>query len=164
MKTEHKRLAFDLVLWIATPLLVLSLLASEAGAKPGTASNASWRAECGACHVPYPPSLLSASQWQRIMGSLGKHFGSDASLDGTIAAEILAFLNANAGRDRGGSSTESLPRITTSRRFLKEHDDAQFSSALQGHPADCGACHPGAANGDFDEDRVTRPQRAGRTR
>jgi hypothetical protein len=31
--------------------------------------------ECGGCHFPYQPGLLSAVSWERIMGGLGDHFG-----------------------------------------------------------------------------------------
>jgi mono/diheme cytochrome c family protein len=44
--------------------------------------------DCASCHVAYPPGMLPAASWQRLMGSLDRHFGSDASLEATIAQEI----------------------------------------------------------------------------
>ncbi|MEY3427514.1 MAG: hypothetical protein RIS60_866, partial [Pseudomonadota bacterium] len=40
-----------------------------------------YKAECASCHMAYPPAMLSKSSWQRIMGGLDKHYGTDASLD-----------------------------------------------------------------------------------
>ena len=34
-----------------------------------------YQQECAACHTAYPPGLLPAASWQRLMGGLGKHFG-----------------------------------------------------------------------------------------
>jgi hypothetical protein len=46
-----------------------------------------FRAECGSCHLAYPPGLLPAASWQRIMIRLEGHFGDDASLDPATAAQ-----------------------------------------------------------------------------
>src|SRR5512146_1890763 len=43
-------------------------------------TNAAWQTECGACHTAFPPSLLDAATWRRVMDGLEPHFGSDASL------------------------------------------------------------------------------------
>ncbi len=37
--------------------------------------------ESPACHTAYPPGLLPAASWRRIMGGLDRHYGSDASLE-----------------------------------------------------------------------------------
>jgi cytochrome c553 len=162
MKIEHKRLLFDLTVWTAASLLTLSLLAVDAGAKPRNvvADNAAWRAECGSCHVAYPPALLPASEWRQLMGSLDHHFGVDASVDARIAAEIDTFLAAGAGRGEVRPA-EVEPRITTTRWFRHEH--GQFSAAALRSSsvktaANCAACHPGAATGDFNEHAVRIPR------
>ena len=46
--------------------------------------------ECAACHMAYPPGLLPAASWHRIMGRLERHFGSEASLDEASVREIGA--------------------------------------------------------------------------
>ena len=63
-------------------------LAEGVGTKP---ENPAWRNECGTCHVAYPPGLLTAPDWRKLMGGLERHFGTDASLD---------FPNCRVGRDR----------------------------------------------------------------
>ena len=40
-----------------------------------------YQQECAACHLAYPPGLLPAASWQRLMSNLPRHFGTDASLD-----------------------------------------------------------------------------------
>ena len=48
-----------------------------------------------ACHVAYPPGLLPAASWQRLMANLPRHFGTDASLDAATAqASCRAWLDA----------------------------------------------------------------------
>lgn len=162
MTNERKRLLFDLTAWITAPLLVFSLLAVEAEAKSRdfTADNAAWRAECGSCHVAYPPALLPVAEWRQLMGSLDRHFGVDASVDTKTVTEIDAFLAASAGRGEGRVA-EALPRITTTRWFRHQHDEisaAVFRSSSVKTAANCAACHPGAAAGNFNEHAVRIPR------
>jgi len=162
MKIERKRLLFDLTVWITSSLLAFSLLAIDAQAKSRNpiADNATWRAECGSCHVAFPPALLPAADWHRLMGSLDRHFGADATVDAKSAAEIGAFLAANAGRGEG-RVTEGQPRITTTRWFQHEHGKvpaAVMGSSAVRTAANCAACHPGAATGDFNEHAVRLPR------
>ena len=86
---------------------ILGLAALPASAdKQRVPADPAYKAECGSCHVPYPPGLLPASSWQQLMSRLDKHFGSDASLDAKLHAEISRYLAAHAGRpaERAGSS------------------------------------------------------------
>ena len=124
------------------------------------ASNPSWKAECGSCHIAYPPSLLPAESWRAVMAGLDKHFGVDASVDAKTAKEIGAFLEQNAGRSRGTSAKPTL-RITETRWFLREHDEvgaAIWKRPKVKAPANCAACHTGAEQGNFDEHSVRIPR------
>ena len=49
-----------------------------------------YQQECAACHVAYPPGMLPAASWQRVMGNLSHHYGTDASLDPAAASRDLA--------------------------------------------------------------------------
>jgi hypothetical protein len=92
------------------------------------------------------------------MGGLDKHFGTDASLDSTTTAEIATFLQTNAGRDRG--LTTSL-RITDSPWFSRKHrkiPGTVWTRPAVKTPANCSACHSGADRGQYDDDTVTVPQ------
>ena len=118
----------------------------------------SYRAECSSCHIAYPPSLLPAASWQRLMSTLPRHFGTDASLDAATTAEIGRWLQAHASR-----STAAVPedRITRSAWFVREH--REVAAAAWSRPAiksasNCAACHPRADQGDFDEHDIRIPR------
>src|SRR5512140_3229821 len=103
MTPDKRRLLFDLAVWVGSAVIAFGLLAADAFAERTRipAENAVWRAECGSCHVAYPPALLSATQWRAQMASLDRHYGTNASIDTATADEIGAFLERCAGRDRG---------------------------------------------------------------
>jgi nitrate/TMAO reductase-like tetraheme cytochrome c subunit len=89
---------------------------------------------------------------------LDKHFGTDASLDPAAAAEIAAFLERHAGRDRG--ATTSL-RITDTPWFQRKHrkiSDTVWARPAIKSPANCAACHARAERGDYDDDTVRIPR------
>jgi hypothetical protein len=125
-----------------------------------TASNPLWKAECGSCHIAYPPQLLPARSWRAMMSSLDKHFGTDASLDPKAAADITAFLQGNAGRDRAPSAQPVL-RISETRWFVREHDEVPartWKGAQVKSPSNCAACHVNAEQGDYSEQTVRMPK------
>ncbi len=163
MKMEKRNLVFDLPVWIGSVVMVFGLLAADAFADgvKGGADDPVWRAECGSCHVAYPPALLPAPAWRAQMATLKAHYGSDATLDPTTAAHVGAFLERNAGRDRGtAAATAEPPRITTTTWFVKEHRKVPapaWKSAAVKSAANCGACHAGADKGSFDERAVRIP-------
>ncbi len=118
------------------------------------ASNEKWKAECGSCHVAYPPRFLPASAWRRIMASLDRHFGTDANPDPKSAAEIGAFLETNAGRESHGDADNASTRITESAWFKRQHGElvpSAWTNKLVKTPVNCGACHASADRGNFKE-------------
>ena len=126
---------------------LLSFAALPAAAdRPRLPPNPAYKAECASCHVAFPPGLLPASSWQQLMTRLDKHFGSDASVDAKVRAEISAYLAAHAGRRAAPAGLE--PRITQTRWFLKEH---RKEIPAGKNPADCASCHAGAENGIYED-------------
>ena len=125
-----------------------------------TATDPTWKAECGSCHLAYPPALLPAASWRAVMSGLDKHFGADASLDPATAARIGAFLEQNAGRKRKVAAESEL-RITATRWFRHEHDEVPayvWKSAKVKSPSNCAACHTNADAGAFSEHDVEIPK------
>jgi hypothetical protein len=117
--------------------------------------------ECGSCHVAYPAALLPAASWQVLMANLPHHFGSDASLDAPTTSQIAGWLAANAGSGKRASETPPENRITRSAWFQRKH--REVTAAVWARPAvksaaNCGACHSGATQGDFDEHAVHIPR------
>jgi len=120
-----------------------------------------YQQECGACHVAYPPGLLPAPSWQRLMHGLPKHFGTDASLDAIGTGQIAGWLTANAGTSRRGREEPPQDRITRSAWF--EHEHGRIAAATWKSPqvksaANCAACHTTANQGIFNEHDVRIPR------
>ena len=105
--------------------------------------------ECGECHMAFQPGLLPDESWRAIMAGLADHFGEDASLEADLAAEIEAYLVANAGRSDG-----TKLRISEQRWFRREHDfpDQVWQRPEIRSKANCEACHRDAAKGVYDDD------------
>ncbi|MFA6015310.1 MAG: diheme cytochrome c [Gallionellaceae bacterium] len=139
-----------------------SLAHASEGESRSTPKNTKWQAECGSCHVAFPPRLLSAASWRAMMSSLNKHFGTDASLDAKSAAEIAAFLEKNAGsRKTESASGTPLLRITETRWFIHEHDEVNASvwkNPKVKSAVNCAACHTQAESGNYSEHNIRIPQ------
>ena len=124
-------------------------------------ANATWQKECGGCHMAFPPGLLPAESWRKTMTGLNQHFGTDASLTPAETTEITAFLVKHAS-NRWRASSSPL-RITESAWFKSKHDSREIPAAVWKRasvksPSNCLACHSGADQGDFEEDRVRIPK------
>jgi len=117
--------------------------------------------ECGACHLAYPPGLLPAASWQRLMANLPRHFGTDASLDAATGPAIATWLTANAGTYKKVREAPPQDRISHADWFVREH--RELGSAVWQRPAvksasNCAACHTRAADGRFGEHDIRIPQ------
>jgi hypothetical protein len=141
---------------------MLAVAAADASDRAAAAPpNATYESECGSCHVAYPPRLLAAPAWERIVKGLDKHFGTDASLDATTAGTIRAYLDTYAQPAGSKRYDPGAARITETRWFRKEHDEIAagvFRRASVASPANCAACHPQAARGQFNEHDVRIPR------
>jgi mono/diheme cytochrome c family protein len=116
--------------------------------------------ECGACHTAYPPGLLPAPSWQRIMSGLDKHYGTDASLDAATVQQLNEWLQAHAGTYKRANEAPPEDRITRSAWFVRKHREinaAVWSHASVKSAANCAACHTRADQGDFDDDNLRIP-------
>lgn len=149
-----KRLSLSLLLAIALPAF--------ADRMPLPADTpASFKAECGSCHMAYQPGLLSAGDWQRIMAGLDEHFGTDATVDAPARQEIGRFLESHAGNAGKLGKAGEPPRISQTARFIRKHrevpakywKDPRVKSA-----ANCEACHKGAAAGRYSEHDIVIPE------
>jgi len=160
MLNERKRKWFDAVVWSASALFAAGLAVDAAHAESHryAVDNAAYVAECGGCHVAYPPALLGAEAWRAIMQGLQQHFGTDASVCDAKRAEVTAYL---VGASNGKRSAATTLRITDSQWFRKEH--AEIAAATWKLPAvksaaNCEACHQQANSGDFSERGIRVPR------
>jgi hypothetical protein len=131
---------------------------------PAVALHPLYKQECAACHVAYPPGLLPAKSWQRLIGNLPRHFGTDASLDAATLKQISGWLSihaASASTSRQAMTEPPQDRITQSSWFLRQHDE--IGASVWKRPAiksasNCIACHTRADQGDFNERFVRIPR------
>lgn len=122
---------------------------------------ASYKAECGSCHMAYQPPLLSANDWRRIMAGLQEHFGTDAAVNEPARQEISAFLERHAGDAGKLGKAGEPPRVSKTTRFIRKHreiparywQDPRVKSA-----ANCEACHKGADDGRYSEHDIAIPE------
>ena len=157
--------AFIPLLRPAAVLLALASAASAAladnRAMPADSMLPAYRQECAACHMAYPPGMLPAASWTRMLSGLGQHYGSDASLDPALVRQIGTWLEAHASTYKRVREQPPQDRITRSAWFERKHrelDAAVWQRTAVGSRANCMACHTRADRGDFDDDRVRIPK------
>ena len=141
----------------------------QAPAPADAEARALYRKECGACHLDFPPGFLPAESHRRIMAGLERHFGQDAELEPEVRGRIERWLvdnAAEAGTSRksrkmlGSIQGEPPLRITEVPYFRRKH--REVGARVVARPsvrslANCAACHPGARDWDFDDDRAKIP-------
>jgi hypothetical protein len=156
--------AWTMARGLTAALLVFSAHLAWAG-NPGPAvvMLPKYEQECAACHIAYPPGLLPAASWQRLMQGLEQHFGTDASLDAASVQEISQWLVRHAGTYKRVSEPPPEQRITRSAWFLRKHRADEVPPELWRHPAvkspsNCAACHTQAAQGRFNERDIRLPR------
>lgn len=155
MENATARWTLDLTMWLSALFVGMALLAHEAmaGGRLSLPANERWKAECGSCHLAYPPQLLPAASWQRLMSQLDRHFGADASVEPAVAGEIAAFLERYSASGKRARRAGNTLRITQTAWFLDEHDEVNPRN-----PADCVACHASAEQGDFRKRNLRSPR------
>lgn len=158
------------VVW---PLLyVLAGLLLQEGRAEDTMTlpdNALYVQECGRCHLAYPPGLLPARSWEKLLSNVQNHFGEPVTLADTEA--ITAYVTAHAA-DRSssilsGHIVQSLRNGETPQRIVDIpfllHEHADVPQRLITHNpevkslSNCARCHPRAQAGSFRENEVDIP-------
>ncbi|PTT20295.1 cytochrome C [Acidovorax sp. HMWF029] len=150
---------------LATALCMLALQtlpsaqADSGRAMPRNVPSA-YTQECAACHTAYPPGLLPAASWNRVMTGLTKHYGTDASLDAATVRQLNQWLQAHAGTYKRVNEEPPEDRITRSAWFEHKHrkiEPAAWRLASVKSAANCAACHKGADQGQFDDHDLRMP-------
>tara|TARA_R110001592_G_C13178807_1_gene750611 strand:+ start:1262 stop:1891 length:630 start_codon:yes stop_codon:yes gene_type:complete len=142
---------------------------NKSGVLPVT--NASYKEECGSCHMAYSPGLLPADSWKKMMLTLDKHFGDNAELEATIRKDLLSYLIENAADRseyrrsqkimRSLEKNKIVDRITQTPYFTRKHNEIPKRLITDNEKvaslSHCGSCHQNADKGSFDDDEVTIP-------
>ncbi|WP_371323514.1 cytochrome C [Dechloromonas sp. ZY10] len=122
---------------------------------------AAYRAECGSCHLAYPPGLLASNDWKQLLARLEHHFASDARIETPALREILAFLTRHGAADGPRSAGGIPPRISRTAYFERKHRKVPaglWQDPRVASPANCEACHRGAADGRYSEHDLALPE------
>jgi len=149
---RYRSLPFLLALTLTAPVLASGSDHRSPPLDPG------YVAECGSCHLPYPPRLLGAESWQALLGQLDRHFQADAGIEAAALEPIRGYLLANARRRPTGPAGAPVLRISETDWFRHEHDEispARWSRVRS--RSDCGACHTGADRGRYSEHEIKLP-------
>ncbi len=136
---------------------------------PDMPVNETYRTDCGACHDPFHPSLLPRRSWEALMAGLDNHFGEDASLPPSEAAEITRYLttysaeawDTEAGRRIAVVSSADPLRITASPFWQRIHHwlpATAFTADNVKTKSHCAACHSDAETGRFADQQITYDQ------
>lgn len=148
---------------------ILGCSLAVAGNKRVAEQPEAYKKSCSACHMPYPAELLPAASWERILSTLDTHFSRKVMLNAAMAEPVKSYLLENAadkttaklGRkamEKIGNATpariSTIPYIVHKHRKLGKELTRPSVKGLY----NCSACHQGAAQGDFDDDRVHIPQ------
>lgn len=146
-----------------------------AGPDVAPATDPVYLEECGACHMAYPPGVLPARSWARVMAGLADHFGDNAELPPDTAAAVARYLADHAAdRAPGGSGNRRGPaflrglgptdaplRISELPMIRGAHSDLPARLVAEnkdvGSLARCEACHVRAAKGYYNEHDVRIP-------
>jgi hypothetical protein len=134
-------------------------------------TNALYAKECGACHFAYPPGLLPADSWRRLMNNLSDHFGDNAELAPEAQKTIGDYLAAHAA-DRAGSRRSlsimrslrggTAPLRITEVPYIRRRHHELPARMIKENPkvmrlGNCPACHTRAKEGVYNEDTVNIP-------
>jgi mono/diheme cytochrome c family protein len=154
---------FRRTLWVLFALLgaTHAVRAGDDQRGPKLAPLPKYKQECAACHVAFPPGMLPADSWRRLMNNLPNHYGTDSSLDAATLNQLATWLSANAGTYKRVREAPPEDRITKSAWFIRKHDEVP--AGVWKRPAvksasNCTACHAQADQGNFDERTVRIPR------
>ena len=134
-------------------------------------TNPAYKEECGSCHLAYPPGLLPARSWRKVMLELESHFGDNAELDAETHQSITEFLLTNSADkseyrrskkfSRSINYNDAPVRISETPYFKHEHDEIPArlvtTNSKVNSFSQCDACHAKAEQGSFNEHDVRIP-------
>lgn len=120
--------------------------------------------QCNVCHFAYPPGLLPAASWKKLMEDMPPHFTSQVMINVDTQIEISNWLQAHAGTFAAVDEAPPQNRITQSVWWQKTH---RASSKLPAsvwkkpsvrHGSSCVTCHQNAAKGEFNAQTALVPK------
>jgi hypothetical protein len=120
--------------------------------------------QCTVCHFAYPPGMLPATSWKKLMDSMPQHFTAQVMMNIDTQEEIAKWLQANAATFALVAEEPPQHRITQSAWWIKIHmSNPKVPAAVWKKPsvskgAACVSCHQAAAKGEFSARSVQVPK------
>jgi hypothetical protein len=122
-----------------------------------------YRENCGACHLAYPPKLLPASSWKKIINRSEDHFGEPLVINTKNKEIISRYLIENSAERSSCKKAvkivkslqgESPVRITEIPYIRDKHRKIPLKTLERksiGSLSNCSACHNKADQGVFSK-------------
>lgn len=159
-----------ILIWLGAASFVIATAASGDDAGISPAGDATYAQECGGCHLAYPPGLLPARSWNRLLHGLDDHFGENAELAASTRDHLRAYLTRNAADDATNKRSRRIVASLNGATSLRiseipyiQHKHRELPARAIGADAkvkslgDCAACHRQAQQGRFNDDDVVIP-------
>ena len=164
-------LGFGIWLYQAWPLDYRSVETLNADQEKTSEAYELYIEECGSCHFEFSANLLPQRSWVVMMADLENHFGDDASLDEEDQQTLGLWLQEGALETSQsewpyliGKSIlpeDSPQRISKTSYWIEKHEDIEESITKRKSvrsKLNCGACHPNAAYGSYEDARIEIPK------
>jgi len=120
--------------------------------------------QCTVCHAAYPPGMLPAASWKKMLDDMPQHFTGQVMINIDTQNEISQWLQTHAGSFALVAEEPPQNRITQSLWWQKIHlNNSKLPAAVWRKPsvskgASCVACHQTAAKGEFNAKAVQVPK------
>jgi cytochrome b len=118
-----------------------------------------WSVECSGCHLAYPPGILPAASWDRMLDEQHEHFGEDLGLSPAKIAVLRDYARrmppASWGAwklQRSATAAGSPQRLSEVAFWRHAHHglpDSAFRPPSSAGRHECEACHADAHSGIF---------------
>jgi hypothetical protein len=120
--------------------------------------------QCNVCHFAYPPGMLPAASWKKLMDAMPQHFTGQVMMNIDTQEEIATWLQANAGTFALVAEEPPQHRITQSVWWTKIHMNnpkvpaAVWKKSSVAKGSSCVTCHQTAAKGAFSAKTAQVPK------
>ena len=133
-------------------------------------ANVVYAKECGACHYAYPPGLMTAASWNKVLSNLSNHFGENAELPADTMKTVTDYATANAADKSTYRLSQKIARSTGNTAptriseipyIAREHREIMGryvkNNPKVGSLSKCQLCHTDADKGTFTERAINIP-------
>jgi hypothetical protein len=120
--------------------------------------------QCNVCHFAYPPGMLPAASWKKLLDDMPQHFTGQVMINVDTQNEISQWLQTHAGTFALVDEEPPQNRITQSAWWKKIHlNNSKIPAAVWKKPtvakgSSCVTCHQTAAKGEYNAKTVQVPK------